>query len=348
MQAFFHSFGSTFLSASPYMLLGLIISGLLHVYLPEEKIKKWFAGDGLWPILKAALLGVPLPLCSCSVIPAAISLRKAGASKGATSAFLISTPESGVDSIAITYGLMGISMAMIRPVGALLSGVLAGVFQKLFNSERTTFEKVEGPYHSHDHQDDCCQHGEIKNENSFVGKVKKAMRYAFVDLVEDMAWWFFLGLILSAIISVLVPFDVMTKFNGPLGKLSIILLSIPLYICASAATPVAAAMMSKGLSPGSAILFLFLGPATNISNLLVLQKFLGKKAILLNLAAIFLVSMMIAIAVDYFSIPIVRLAPTSSHENYSSGDYFFSGIFGLFLVRGLSVVSFNFIKGSKK
>lgn len=347
MQVFLQSFINTFLTASPYMVLGLVVSGLIHVYLPQEQIKRWFSGTGPWPILKASFLGVPLPLCSCSVIPVAISLRKSGASKGATSAFLISTPESGIDSVLLTYGLMGLPMAILRPVGALCSALVAGIFQQIFNDEivEEKIEKMQQDFEEEEHQHDCCSHEKVKIQNQFSHKIQKAMRYAFIDLIEDMAGWFFLGLIFAALISALVPYEVISKFNGPMGRVAIILLSIPLYICASAATPVAAAMVLKGLSPGSSLLFLFLGPATNISNILVLQKFLGKRAIILNLLAIFLVSLAFASAVDYFGITITGKSLNEIGEHFHYYDYFSAVLFALFLVRGLAVILINFLKG---
>lgn len=340
MEKYLISFYETFLIASPYMILGLVFSGLLHAFLPEEKIKKWFSGPGFWPIFRAALLGVPLPLCSCSVIPASISFRKSGASRAATSAFLISTPESGLDSIALTYGMMGLPMAILRPIAALISALLAGFFQVIFNKEKDDFVDSKTMPES-----ECCSHNHKKEKINFFLGLKKGIKYAFFDLIEDMAFWFFIGLALAAFISALVPIDVIASFNGVMGKLGIILLSIPLYICASAATPVAAALIAKGLSPGGAILFLLLGPATNITNLLVLQKFLGKKAIVLNLLAIFLVSIFFSYLADIVLLPVFIKSEILVHSHFSLANYFFAVIFGLLLLRGLIL---NFIHSFKK
>lgn len=282
-----------------------------------QQVVKWLGKEHWSSVFKAALLGVPLPLCSCAVIPAAVELRKSGAGRGATSSFLISTPESGIDSISVTYALMGLPMAILRPVAAFLSAFVAGLLQLILNPEKE-IKKVEvqaevksccahkkkqdspGDSHDHSHQHAHAHesHGSTSSFSNFW--LVKSLKYAFVDLIDDMAVWFSLGMVLAALVDTFVPPAVFVTLTGHWGKLAIMALAVPIYICASATTPLAAAMMLKGLSPGSALLLMLLGPATNLSNLLVMQKYIGKKAVIINLVAICLCAWAMAIASDHF------------------------------------------------
>jgi uncharacterized protein len=290
------------LISAPFLMLGLIAGGLINEFLPFSKVKEWFGKGSLSGVFKASLLGVPLPLCSCSVIPAAVTLKKNGASNGATSSFLISTPETGLDSISVTYAMMDLPMTIIRPIAAFFTAFVAGVLQIIFNEtepmkpEVTNEEKSEeAPATS-----SCCASKKASVQvKPFSERVKSVLTYAFSNLLEDIAKWLLLGLVLGALITYFVPADLFLKYNGPYVKLLILLVGIPLYICASATTPIAASLVLKGMSPGTALLLLMVGPATNASNIIVLQKYIGKKGVALNVVAIAIVGIIFSYGVDF-------------------------------------------------
>ena len=283
------------LISAPFLLLGLIAGGLINEFLPFEKVKTWFGKGKMSGVFKASLLGVPLPLCSCSVIPAAVALKKNGASNGATSSFLISTPETGVDSISVTYAMMDLPMTIIRPIAAFATAFVAGTLQILFNDEKTTSEPVAETL------DPSCGHTEKHDiqEKTFSMKIKSAFIYAFSNLLEDIAKWLLIGLVLGALITYFVPADLFLKYDGPYIKILILLIGIPLYICASATTPIAASLVLKGMSPGTALLLLMVGPATNISNIVIMQKYIGKKGVAINVFAIAVIALIFSYLVDY-------------------------------------------------
>jgi len=279
------------LISSPYLILGLTISALVKVFLSDQWIKKQLGSKGWLAPIKATLIGVPLPLCSCSVIPTAITFRQAGASKASTSAFLIATPESGIDSIAMTYAMMDFPMTIIRPIAALVSGLVAGALQFFANEDEVaTLESV----------DHCCPSKEEPAKNKpFALKFKEGLNYAYNDLMNDIALWLLIGLLLGAAIECFVPQDFFLNIGEHQSRLAILLLGIPLYICASATTPIAAALVMKGMSPGSALLLLLVGPATNASNFIVLQKALGRKSMILNIVAVAIVGLAFSYFTDY-------------------------------------------------
>jgi uncharacterized membrane protein YraQ (UPF0718 family) len=233
-------------------------------------------------VIKAALLGIPIPLCSCAVLPAAASLKRQGATNGAITAFLVSTPESGIDSVAITYALLDPIMTVARPVSAFLAAVTAGVAENLFNAP------AEGDGLRRDLScpvDGCCdgidcmpeEHG---RHHTFGEKLWAGLKFSITGLWDDLAGWFLLGVIIGGMIVVLVPTGLMTRYlgGGLLSMLLALLVGIPIYVCATASTPIAAALIMKGVSPGAALVFLLVGPATNIMSLSVLFGILGKRA----------------------------------------------------------------------
>ena len=281
------------LVSAPYLLFGLFFSGVINQFIPMSKVKKWLGKDSFSSVFKASAVGVPLPLCSCSVIPTAVTLRKSGASNAATSAFLISTPESGVDSISITYALIDLPMTIIRPVAAFCSAFFAGVLQFLFNDFKyVDTEKV-------DTSKACCSKKAAATQVVFREKIKGVFRFGFGKLSDDIASWLTLGILLGALIDFVVPENFFTSMGMIENRVMILLIGVPLYICASASTPIAVGLMLKGLSPGSALLLLLVGPATNISNIAVLQKYIGKKGVLLNIFSIVFVALIFSFITDY-------------------------------------------------
>jgi uncharacterized membrane protein YraQ (UPF0718 family)/copper chaperone CopZ len=276
-------------------LLGLIFAGLLKVYFPQKHIEKFLGKSNLKSALNASFIGIPMPLCSCGVIPTGISFFRNGASKGATNSFLISTPQTGVDSILATYSMLGWPFALLRPVVALFTGVFGGVFTNFLVKEKSTAPKNEFAGFKIDASkikgknscsDESCSTSNMKTDNRH--SLIRAADYAFVELLQDIAKWLIIGFLLAALISVALPDDFFSRFQG-LGLLEIIVVlaaSVPIYICATGSIPVAAVLLMKGVSPGAALVFLMAGPATNVATMTVLAKTMGKKSLIAYLISI--------------------------------------------------------------
>lgn len=272
------------MEAAPWLLLGLIVSGLIKEWLPAELLRRWLGGRGVWPVLKAAVIGTPLPLCSCSVIPAAVTLRRSGASKGSTVSFLVSTPENGADSIALSYALLGPFMMIVRPVAAIFSAVAAGLltFVLVRDDDAGTADQGEACAQ----EKPCCSGGGYApsaadaDGGTLLAKLSRAYGFAVNDLFADIAGWLALGLVLAALMNALVPADAMAQWgSGVLAMLAVMAIGVPMYICATASTPVAAAMLLAGVSPGTALVFLLAGPATNLATIGVVRRELGGRAL---------------------------------------------------------------------
>jgi uncharacterized protein len=329
---FFTELWNFILISSPYLLLGLFVAGLVHAFLTTEKIKQLLGNDSIKDVFLAALLGVPLPLCSCSVIPTAVTLKKSGASNGATSAFLIATPESGIDSVAVTYALMDLPMAIFRPVAAFFSAMVAGLLNNSFND----FELEDtGPG-----KKSCCSKNKsVPVKTTVLEKLKIGLKYSFQDLIEDISFWLMIGLVSGALISFFVPEDFFMHLSGWQNRLMILVVGIPLYICASATTPIAAAMVLKGLSPGAALLLLLVGPATNISNIAVLQQYIGKKGIIINIFSIVVVALIFSYMTDYFyanySVVNFKLAIEHQHDEISWPNQISAVLISFMILKGI-------------
>lgn len=261
-----------FVDSAPYLLFGFFSAGLLHGVISAETVGRHLGGRGIGPVVKAALFGVPLPLCSCGVLPAALGLRRKGASKGATLSFLVSTPETGVDSIALTYALMDPIMTIFRPIAAFVSAVAAGVCENAFGRDRAPAVQAGS----------SCRCGEaaLPGSASLLTRLREGTRYAFVDLLGDLVPWLALGFLLAGLITVVLPpgFLASRLGGGWLARGTMLAVGIPIYICATASTPIAAALVLKGLSPGAALVFLLAGPATNLATLTSLTATLGPAA----------------------------------------------------------------------
>lgn len=283
------------------MMFGLVMSGLLRVFLNPAVVTRHLGRGRFTSVLKASLLGIPMPLCSCSVLPAAVSLRRQGANRGATTAFLISTPESGVDSIAITYALLDPIMTVARPVAALFTALTAGISENLLGKKRGRSQKpnLTCPI------DACCDGETCSPEvharhHTFMEKVKAGLTFSFTEVWEDLAAWFLFGLLLAGLISAFIPEDLIARYlgGGVASMLVMLAAGIPLYICATASTPIAAALILKGVSPGAALVFLLAGPATNVTSLTVLFGVLGKRATVVYLSTISVMAVVFGLAVD--------------------------------------------------
>ena len=293
-----------FLEMSAWLLFGFAIAGIISQWLNPERLKPWLAERSVKSVVIASLVGAPLPLCSCSVLPVAISLRRAGASRGATSAFLISTPETGVDSVALSYGLLDPFLTIARPIGAIFSAIFTGL---LVNATEGPDEPVPAPGDKPADGDGSTETpAEGEHDHSHVasdpGKpsLRGAMHFAFVEMMDDLAAAILFGLAISAGIYALLPPEIfeLPIFEGVWGYLVMLLIGIPIYVCASASTPIAAAMILKGLSPGAAVVFLLASPATNTSALFVILKELGRRTLIAYLVGLAICTLIVGWAVD--------------------------------------------------
>ena len=274
---------------SPYLLLGFLIAGILYVYFPKEKVSKYLGKNNFRSTLNAALIGVPLPLCSCGVIPTGISFYKNGASKGSSVSFLISTPQTGVDSILATYSLLGLPLAIIRPIIALITGVIGGLVTNTLDKD--------------DSNSISTKTNKISDQSKPMGnRLLVMLQYAFVEFLQDISKWLIIGLLLAALMAVLIPDDFFTNYlsNDYLSMLIVLVASIPLYVCATGSVPIAAVLLMKGLSPGAAIVFLMAGPATNAATITVIGKVLGRNTLISYLASIIGGAVLFGILVNEF------------------------------------------------
>jgi uncharacterized membrane protein YraQ (UPF0718 family)/copper chaperone CopZ len=256
---------------SPYLLLGFFFAGVLRVVFPRGAVTRYMGQRSFLSVLNASLLGVPMPLCSCGVLPTGIGFFRNGASRGSTISFLISTPQTGVDSILATYALLGLPLAIIRPVVALVTGVFGGVLGNLAEKNGHTAGREERD-----------------SEGNHERTVKELFRYGFVELLQDISKWLIIGMLLAALLSVLIPPDFFTHriSNDYLAMLIMLLASVPLYICATGSIPIAAVLLLKGLSPGAALVLLMAGPATNIATMAVIGNTLGRRSLIVYLSSI--------------------------------------------------------------
>ncbi len=274
---------------SPYILLGFLLAGIMHAFVPNNLYQKHLGGSTLRSVVNATLLGIPLPLCSCGVIPTAMSLRKEGASKGATMAFLISTPQTGVDSIIATYSLMGLPFALLRPLAALATAIMGGVLVTKFADEKGEKSKKR------------VATEEEEEKKSFGQKIVTALRYAFVEMMQDIGKWLTMGLVIAGLITVFVPssfFEVFAQ-SSLLSMLLVLALAIPMYLCATGSIPIAVALMLKGLSPGTALVLLMAGPAVNVASMLVISKVMGRRPLAIYLGSIIAGAVAFGLAIDH-------------------------------------------------
>ncbi|WP_206483494.1 SO_0444 family Cu/Zn efflux transporter [Thalassotalea sp. G2M2-11] len=266
--------------AAPWLLLGLIIAGLMKAWVPT-KLLSHHLGQGKVAIVKAAIIGAPLPLCSCGVIPVATELRRSGASVPATSSFLVATPETGVDSVSVSYALLGPIMAIYRPITAILSAIMTGLFVSgASEPDKQPSMSSRSCCASENKQTttntNCCGSQSTPNQPSVISKTLSGLRYAATQLIDDLVIWLSIGLVFATLVRTFVPETFLLNYGSGLpAMLLMIAISIPMYICATASTPVAAGLILSGISPGTALVFMMAGPATNISTLGVIKNEMG-------------------------------------------------------------------------
>jgi len=316
------------LEAAPWLVLGLVIGGLIKALVPTSFLQKHLSGNGFVSIVKAALFGAPLPLCSCGVIPAALGLRRAGASKPATVSFLVSTPETGIDSVTISYALLGPFMAIVRPIAAVASAIVAGLL--VGRSQDEPVDKHDHA-HKHDHEhvevssccsskssetDSCCSSSKSSQtdsccssssdvsqdakKKSFWQEAWAGIVYSFDSLFVDVLFWLIIGLVFAALVKTYVPVTFLAEWGSGLPAMLVMLvIGIPMYVCATASTPIAAGLLLAGVSPGTAMVFLMAGPATNISTLGIIGKELGRRSLIAYLTGVGIVTLLTGFIVDY-------------------------------------------------
>ncbi len=331
---FFEALWQLSLAMAPYILFGLLFAGILHELVPDSIVTKHLGKDNISSVVKSTVFGIPLPVCSCGVIPLATSIKKSGASKGATLSFLISTPITGVDSIMATYGIFGWIFTLYRVVTSMIIAMVAGILTNIFDKEETmrvdinkentlrvdmestptvgfsTFKPIGADsisaLNTQTNKEEscatgtgsCCSSGTAEKKSfSFMA----AMKYAFITLLGDIAKPLFWGLILGALITVAIPDNLaeLIKDNAWLSYLIVIVIAVPMYVCATASLPIAAGLMLAGVSAGAAFVFLSAGPATNTVTIGVVKKMLGSKSLAIYLGSIIIGSILFGLGLDY-------------------------------------------------
>ncbi len=309
VSGFLNELAGILMEMSPYLLLGFIFAGLMHVLIPGQSVIRYLGGNNFTSVLNASLLGIPLPLCSCGVIPTGLSFYKHGASKSSTVSFLISTPQTGVDSIMVTWSLLGLPFAIIRPIVAFATGLFGGLMTK----------KIAG---GSDSKQESQNLNNVVNKSGFWPWVKELFRYPFVDFMQDISKWLVTGLLIAALISVAVPDNFFAnKLPGNFaGMLMMLVVAIPVYICATASVPIAAVLIMKGLSPGAAFVLLMAGPATNAATITMIARTMGKKTLISYLTSIIAGSLVAGTVIDYllpaawFTLPAGAVHAGHNHE----------------------------------
>ena len=353
LEKFVWQLVTLFSEMAPFLLLGFLLAGILHVWVPNHLYVPKISKTNFKSVLWSALFGIPLPICSCGVIPTSIALRKEGASKGASVSFLISTPATGVDSILATYSLLGGPFAILRPVAAFVTAMLGGLFTNVVTkNEPETGVAVVGethePHHEHEHCDcegdhcSCSQEGHDEHsKKSFVQKVRETLEYGFVNMIGDVSKWLIIGLLLGALIAAFVPDDFFLFLHEyPLLCMVVVLvLAMPMYTCATGSIPLALALVEKGITPGAALVLLMAGPATSIASMLVVGKAFGKRTLAAYLTSIALGALFFGFIIDTFFMDtfLASMLPHASAECHGHGalgvlDYICAGLFALLII----------------
>lgn len=322
LNEFLANFVEVSLEAAPWLLFGLLAAGLIKVWIPESFMKRVLGGKGAWPVVKGALIGAPLPLCSCGVLPAAIGLRRSGASEGATLSFLVATPETGVDSIGVSYVLLGPFMTVVRVLAAIASAIITGMLAVLVLGRQQVSTSAENdavvssccssggcsgkPEPVVEVETSCCSSGnscsgsESKTGTDFWSRNLSGLKYALSDIWDDITYWLLFGIVLAALLTTLFPEQALAEWGSGLPAMILMLLvGIPMYICATASTPLAAGLLIAGISPGTILVLLLAGPATNMATIAILFKEMGRRVVIVYLIGISLSSIGFGLLTDY-------------------------------------------------
>lgn len=302
MMTILHAFWHVVLMMAPWLVGGFLIAGMVGVLMPREWAEKAMGKSKGWKgVLNAVLIGVPLPICSCGVLPLTQALRKSGASKGAAAGFLILTPQTGIDSILATYSLMGPLFAVMRPVAAFLTGIVGGAIVNVMTKDETPSAPAAAPSPAKGHCCCCCCHGHAEHQEEkkpafVVASLKKSW-----ELFREVVRPLFVGIVIAAIVSAFVPENFFaTAFGGNdwLAMPAMILIGFPMYVCSTASIPIAASMIAKGLTPGAAFVFLMVGPAINAASMTTVAQLIGRKAAVAYALVISLGAILMGIVVN--------------------------------------------------
>ncbi len=349
---FIKEFITLFSEMAPFLLLGFLLAGILHVWVPNHVYVPKISKPTFKSVLWAALFGVPLPICSCGVIPTSIALRREGASKGASVSFLISTPATGVDSILATYSLLGLPFAILRPIAAFVTAMFGGVLTNIVSRGEADGVAVVAHKESHDHEHEHCECGASacsaecadlseNSKKSFVRKIGETIEYGLVNMVGDVSKWLMIGLLLGALISAFVPNELFLALREYpiLCMVCVLLLAMPMYTCATGSIPLALALVAKGITPGAALVLLMAGPATSIASMLVVGKAFGKRTLAAYLFSIAFGAMFFGFIVDTFFMDtfLTAMLPHGSAECHGHGalgvfDYVCAGLLAAFMI----------------
>ena len=319
LNKFFANFIEVSLEAAPWLLFGLLAAGLIKVWIPESFMKRVLGGKGTWPVVKGAIIGAPLPLCSCGVLPAAIGLRRAGASDGATLSFLVATPETGVDSVGVSYVLLGPFMTVVRVIAAVASAIITGMLAVIVLgkkkqiipeevavgccSSNTCSSEPEIEQKSIEESccsSDSCSDNESEKESAFWSRNLNGLKYGLSDIWDDITYWLLFGVAMAAALTTFFPGQALSQWGSGLPAMILMLLvGIPMYICATASTPLAAGLLIAGISPGTVLVLLLAGPATNMATIAILFKEMGRSIVIVYLVGISLSSIGFGLLTDY-------------------------------------------------
>ena len=296
------NFIDLFTESAPWLLLGLAVAGIMKYLIPVTLLERHMSQDNIASISKAAVIGAPLPLCSCGVIPAALGLRRSGASPSATISFLVSTPETGVDSISVSYALLGPFMAVIRPIAAIVSAITAGIMVMLTSRQRRAHQTAQSPGNT-EQNTPCCANKKTTptpQRTTYKQTLIDIWTFSSQTLLNDIMKWLMIGLLLAACIKTWVPHEFLTQWGDSFTAMLVMaLVGIPMYICASASTPVAAGFLAAGVSPGAVLVFMLAGPATNLATMGMIQQELGRRVLITYLSTIISISIVMGYATNW-------------------------------------------------
>jgi len=326
-----------FTESAPFLLLGLLLAGVIRLLIPDKWITKTLGENS--SVVTAALIGTPLPLCSCSVIPTAMGIRRAGASKASTASFMVATPETGVDSIGVTLALLGPVMAIARPIAAIFSAIMAGKLVRWWD--------IETPPVQEETKKSCCCGSKKQPEPGAWEKAKAVIQYGYGKLLSDFMNWLMIGLFFAALIQTFVPETLLSQYgNGVFAMMLVVLISIPMYICATASTPIAAGLMLSGVSPGAALVFMLTGPATNVATLMVVKNELGSRSLVAYLTGVIASALIMGVSFDwlleYYQISIQ--ISHGQHNEMTSAMYSVAAVILVLLIVWQYIKKFGLIK----
>jgi uncharacterized membrane protein YraQ (UPF0718 family) len=356
------SFLSIFNDMSLYMIIGLLLAGVLHAVLKRGTVAKHLGKDAGFASVKGALFGIPMPVCSCGVLPITAYLSRSGAQTSAVMAFLIATPQTGLDSIAVTLGMLGIVFAVYRPLVTFISGAAGGaIIQKIAGKKRGTEElscscSAECGINCEETYDARCEPDLKEDDRSrtLAERIKGVFRYAFSELLDDISLHFLIGVIIAAAITLLIPKGLFSELNigsGLPGMLAMLVVGLPMYVCSTSSIPIALAFMAKGISPGAAFVFLFAGPATNAASIAVLVKTFGRKTVAVYLAVISIFAVGFGLLLDgiisWFSLSMPVVATLNDISDTGIVNIIAGVLFSILLIRSLAAKFLRKIRKKK-